>query len=173
MIQEDINYTIQQASIADADIIHHLGRQVYYATYSEILSREQIDFMLGKNYIPAALVDAMRVGQDFFILYNSYNEALGFISLQNKEQHILRIEKLYLLPDQQSKGLGRQLVEFAATHAANRQRSILELNVNRNNKAYYFYLKQGFHVIAEVDIPYHGFVLDDYVMQKVVAHLPV
>jgi ribosomal protein S18 acetylase RimI-like enzyme len=42
------------------------------------------------------------------------------------------------------------------------------LNVNRNNiKAKQFYERQGFHIIAEVDIPYRSYILNDYIMEKV------
>ncbi len=58
------------------------------------------------------------------------------------------------------------MISFAEEEATQRGRDTLELNVNRGNKAYYFYLKQGFEVVEEVDIPYYGYILDDYVMQK-------
>lgn len=161
-------YHIQKADIGDCDVIENLIHRIYQPTYEGVLSQAQIDFMLEKNYTSEALVAAMGAGQDFFILHDE-GTALGFIALQHKGMDILRIEKLYLLPDLQGKGLGKLLLGFAGNEAINRQKSRLELNVNRKNKAYYFYLKQGFHVIEEVDIPYYGFVLDDYVMQKIVS----
>ena len=42
----------------------------------------------------------------------------------------------------------------------------LTLNVNRGNKARYFYEKVGYQIIEEVDIPYFDFILDDYIMSK-------
>lgn len=161
-------YTIRKASKEDATIIHHLGMEVYHTTYTAILSRGQIDFMLQKNYSPKAIRQSMLNGQDFYLIFQQDTQPLGFIALQKKNNSILRIEKLYLLATSQGLGLGKKLIDFATEKAKEYDYSVVELNVNRGNKAYHFYLKQGFQVLEEVDIPYYGYVLDDYVMQKLV-----
>ncbi len=44
---------------------------------------------------------------------------------------------------------------------------MVELNVNRQNKAVDFYKNIGFKIIKEVDIPIgEGYFMNDYVMQK-------
>lgn len=158
-------YTICKAKEQDAIIIHQLANQIYYVTYHQILSKDQMDFMLDKSYTEKALMEAMQDDQDFYLLKNSNQHAVGFMALKSKSASILRIEKLYLLPVVQGKGCGSQMIDFAKEEALNRSNNTLELNVNRRNKAYYFYLKQGFKVTQEVDIPYFGFILDDYIMQ--------
>jgi ribosomal protein S18 acetylase RimI-like enzyme len=47
----------------------------------------------------------------------------------------------------------------------------LQLQVNKHNKALYFYQKLGFRVIEEVvfDIG-HGYIMDDYLMELVLVH---
>ena len=155
---------IEKATTEDASIIHELAHQIYYPTYSGILSQEQMDFMLEKSYTVSALQESMLNDQDFYIAYDQ-QAPIGFIALKSKNATILRIEKLYLLPLTQGKGFGSQLIDFAKNEASLRNKSIVELNVNRGNKAYYFYLKIGFKVVQEVDIPYFGYILDDYVMQ--------
>lgn len=161
-------YTIRKARQKEAAIIHHLGTEIYHSTYSSILSRDQIDFMLAKNYTPQAIHQSMMEGQDFYLLFRQKTEPLGFIALQKKGEQVLRIEKLYLLAQCQGSGLGKMLIDFAVEYAKTHGCSIVELNVNRGNRAYHFYLKQGFQVVQEVDIPYYGYVLDDYVMQKLI-----
>lgn len=161
-----MRYLVKKANQEEIPLIQDLIFEIYPATYGEILEQAQIDFMLDKSYSAEGLLHSMNSGQDFYLLYDSAESPLGFIALQHKEDVILRIEKLYMRPLTQGKGLGKLLIDFAEQEAKQRQRTTLELNVNRNNKAYYFYLKQGFTVIAEVDIPYYGFVLDDYILQK-------
>ena len=160
-----MNVIIREATIDKLPLISKLAEQAYWATYSAILSKKQIVFMLANIYSIAALQEAVETGQRFYMAYEE-DEAVGFIALQPKTMAILRIEKLYLLSTVQGKGYGKALINHAALMAKQHQSTTLELNVNRGNKAYHFYLKQGFEVIEEVDIPYHGFVLDDYVMQK-------
>ncbi len=157
---------ITQATKEDAHLIHKLVHQIYGPTYSLILSDEQIQFMLEKNYTITSLHEAMDEGQDFYLIWDDQGNPVGFMALKSNIENVLRIEKLYLLPITQGKGFGTEFISFAEDTARNNKKSILELNVNRGNKAYYFYLKKGFKVIQEIDIPYHGYILDDYIMQK-------
>lgn len=156
---------IRLATIAEAHVIAAIGEASYRSTYPGILSEEQINFMLQKSYTVSAIQEMMQQGQDFYLLVEEAM-AKGFIAVQLKDEAILRIEKLYLLPETIGKGYGHALINFAAAWAQQKGLSTLELNVNRGNPAYHFYLKQGFTVREIVDIPYYGYVLDDYVMQK-------
>lgn len=158
-------FHVTKAKVEDALIIHDLVHQIYYPTYKDILSKEQIEFMLDKSYTIAALQASMNSNQDFYLLKEG-EEFLGFMALSVNTAKVLRIEKLYLLPEMQGKGCGKLLIDFAQDIAKNTGLSTIELNVNRGNNAYYFYLKQGFKVTQEIDIPYYGYILDDYVMQK-------
>ena len=157
--------SIKPAGVAEAECISEIGKKSYWETYPAILTTEQIDFMLNKNYTVEAIQALMDSGQDFYVLYEDAM-AKGFVSVQVKEQSIMRIEKLYLLAEVKGKGYGKLLLDFVAQLAKSKDLKRLELNVNRNNPAYYFYLKQNFLITETVDIPYHGYVLDDYVMQK-------
>lgn len=157
-------FTIHRASFDDAAIIHRLAHQIYFPTYIGILSEEQMFFMLEKSYTIHALQESMKSDQDFFLAFEQENP-VGFIALKNIDEAVLRIEKLYLLPQTQGKGFGSRLIDFAIEQAKLKHKSVIELNVNRGNPAYNFYLKKGFKVVQEVDIPYFGYILDDYVMQ--------
>lgn len=159
-------FHVIKVGVKEVHIVHELVHQIYYPTYRDILTKDQIEFMLQKSYTIVALQDAIQANQDFYVLQNSQRKNLGFIAVQKHSQSILRIEKLYLLPEAQGKGAGKYLISYAEGLALSEGMSHLELNVNRANKAYYFYLKQGFEVIKEIDIPYYGYVLDDYIMQK-------
>ena len=154
---------IRIAQFEDAETIHKLAHQIYFTTYQDILSQDQMEFMLEKSYTVSALKQSMKLDQDFYLALDN-SIPVGFIALKNTDEQILRIEKLYLLPSTQGKGFGSKLIEFAKYEAKSRFKSTLELNVNRNNTAYHFYIKMGFKVIKEVDIPYYGYILDDYVM---------
>lgn len=155
---------IKPASFEDANVIHQLAHQIYFPTYRDILSQDQMEFMLIKSYSVEALKRSMIEEQTFY-LASKEDQALGFMSISEKDNQILRIEKLYLLPEYQGQGLGKKFIEFAKTLAISFDKSIIELNVNRGNKAFFFYKKMGFITLCEVDIPYYGYVLDDFVMQ--------
>lgn len=161
-------FHVFKIDVDQAQLVHDLVHQIYYPTYCDILTKDQIEFMLEKSYTVPALQQAIQIDQDFYVLQDMEGVNLGFMAVKSAPQDILRIEKLYLLPKAQGLGAGRYLISYASSLASEAGKSILELNVNRGNKAYHFYLKQGFKVTQEVDIPYFGYVLDDYVMQKTV-----
>ncbi|WFB63624.1 GNAT family N-acetyltransferase [Sphingobacterium sp. WM] len=155
---------IVKANKEDAELIQQLAHSIWYPTYQEILSKKQIDFMLERMYSVEAIQASIVLKSTFYLLIDD-DEAVGFIGIEPKED-LLRIEKIYLLPSTQGKGFGKLLIDFAAEEARKQGLSELELNVNRSNNAYHFYLKQGFRVVEEVDIPYYEFILDDYIMRK-------
>lgn len=155
---------IVKANKEDAELIQQLAHSIWYPTYQDILSKKQIDFMLEKMYSAEAIGASIQLKSNFFLLF-AEDEAVGFIGIEPRGD-LLRIEKIYLLPSTQGKGFGKLLIDFAAEEARKQGLSELELNVNRSNNAYHFYLKQGFRVVEEVDIPYYEFILDDYIMRK-------
>ena len=163
--------TIELAEQTDIRSISNMAHVIWPDTYGDILSKDQIDFMLDKGYTAEALAESMVNGQFFYILKEG-GIGQGFIALKTLEDK-LRIEKLYIMPGVQGKGFGKTLIDFAVEKARSKGRSIVELNVNRSNPAYHFYLKQGFHVTERVDIPYYDYILDDYVMQRDVMQLPI
>jgi len=157
---------IRLANLQEVSIIHQLAYEIWPPTYATVLSEDQIRFMLEKSYSESALSQAIQSQEhQFFILYDQ-GIAVGFMALKINSE-VLRIDKLYLKSTNQGKGLGSKMIDFAATVALNNRLNILELNVNRGNKAYNFYLKQGFKVVKSLDTPYYQFVLNDFVMQKI------
>jgi len=123
--------------------------------------------MLKNNYAIAALKQQMVAGQQF-ALATSDGQAVGFIGFQQKpaDDSIMRIEKLYVHPSQQGKGTGKKLIDHVGQLALAAGISHLELNVYRHNPAKIFYERQGFVIVESVQIPYHGYLLDDYIMRK-------
>ncbi|WP_225975267.1 GNAT family N-acetyltransferase [Anseongella ginsenosidimutans] len=74
---------------------------------------------------------------------------------------------MYVLPETQGKGTGRFLINTVELKAKEQGCQVLELNVNRFNKARSFYEKLGFKVQRTEDIPIGPFFMNDYIMQKI------
>lgn len=155
------------AAPSEASIIHQLAHEIWFPTYADYLAEEQLTFMLNLRYAPEAITEQMQEGESFALVKQG-KRSLGFAGyrLKSTDPSILRLEKLYVLPSTQGMGLGRLLVSHVIHEAEIRGLSAVELNVNRYNKnAVGFYEKYGFTVIAELDIPYYDYVLNDYVMR--------
>ena len=156
---------IRAATLQDIPTIIKLAKEIWWPTYSEVISSEQISFMLGKMYSAEALKSQMQNGHQFLILEVD-GIAKGYASFSKHEETTYKLQKLYLNPDQQGKGIGKMLISTVENEIIKLNGKTLILNVNRGNKAYLFYSKVGYKILKEVDIPYHQYVLNDYVMGK-------
>ena len=158
---------IRKASIDDIPVIRALATVVFPDTYSEILSLEQIDYMMDWMYSANSLHRQMtEEGHIYYLVYQE-GRAVGYLSIQPEGEHIFHLQKLYILPTYQGMNLGRLLFEQAIKvikelHPAPCQ---MRLNVNRNNKALTFYEKMGMTKVDEGDYPIgNGYFMNDYIM---------
>ena len=156
---------IRKATINDLATITQLAKEIWWPTYAKVISAEHISFMLGEMYSAEALTTQMENGHDFFIL--TIDEiGKGYASFSKHDETTYKLQKLYLHPDEQGKGVGKMLIDFVEQEVKNLGAKQLILNVNRGNNAQVFYSKVGYHVLEEIDIPFHQYVLNDYVMGK-------
>ena len=158
---------IRTAIPSDIPTIGKLAEESWWPAYSSFISAEQISYMLTEMYAPESLTQQFSEGITFLLVERD-ELAVGFAAFSetNILQQVYKLHKLYLLPSEQGKGTGKLLIDEVSTRAKNLGGLILELNVNRGNKAVEFYKKQGFDVHQTLDIPYHTFVLNDYIMRK-------
>lgn len=157
---------IRPATKEDISIISQLAQQIWRTTYREILTLAQIEFMLEDMYSSESLSE--QFDQDVhFLLAEKEEQAVAFASYSLIESNpaVYKIHKLYILPQEQGKGTGKKLLNYIREEIIARDGEIMELNVNRANPALEFYKKYGFSIVKEVDIPYHTFFLNDYIMR--------
>ena len=73
--------TLRQAAKDDIMLIHELALQAFPATYRDLLSQEQMDFMMDWMYSPANLEKQMEEGHVYFIASHQ-GEDCGYLSVQ-------------------------------------------------------------------------------------------
>jgi len=158
---------IRQATDSDIPAISELAEKIWWPSYRNIISDEQISFMLNDMYSAESLFEQISSGIEFLIVEREIIPlAFAGYSLTDPENQVFKLHKLYVLPTEQGRGTGKNLIEQVSTLAKEKGGDILELNVNRGNPAHHFYRKIGFEIYQTVDINYHHFVLNDYVMRK-------
>ncbi|MEY4351489.1 MAG: hypothetical protein RL078_1568 [Bacteroidota bacterium] len=161
---------IRKAQRHELNILEKLAHAIWPSTYSDIISAAQIEFMLSWMYAEQTLQAQFDQGHEFYIL-SSQNSDLGFLALEwipsakDLEQQTLKINKLYILSQQQNKGFGKALIQKAIQRASETSVAEINLQVNKANKAKDFYAHLGFQIKEEAvfDIG-NGFVMDDYIM---------
>jgi ribosomal protein S18 acetylase RimI-like enzyme len=85
------------------------------------------------------------------ILYN--NEPIGTICVSTSDGN-LNIERFYILPEYQNKGIGSYLVK-RLLEKADKQNLIAKLCVLKINPAISLYRRHGYEIIDEDEIMYH------------------
>ncbi|MFB9107278.1 GNAT family N-acetyltransferase [Flavobacterium gyeonganense] len=160
---------ITEAYIEDISKIQQIAHLTWPITYGQILTDEQLDYMLDLIYSDEALISQIEKKEQLFYLISENESILGFIGIEHdyKNEPVTRIHKIYLLPETQGKGIGKKVIEEIQKLALENNSTSLSLNVNRFNSALSFYKKIGFEIIDEVNIDIgNGYLMEDYVMEK-------
>ena len=148
-------------------IIKDLAYAIWPIAYGEILSKEQLNYMLDNFYSVDNLSNQMDSGQVFELLLEDKN-VIGYLGYEFncKETGLLKIHKIYLLPETQGKGFGKFMIDEVFKIAKSNNQKGVFLNVNKYNKAKFFYEKLGFVISKEevIDIG-NDYVMDDYIME--------
>jgi GNAT superfamily N-acetyltransferase len=159
------NLLVVKASEKDIPLIQELTNIIWPQTYEEILSQDQIDYMLGMMYSTESLADQMKKGIDF-ILTKDDETYDAFAAYEQMNPTVYKLHKIYALPNQQGKGIGKFIINYIIDEIKPKGATALQLDVNRQNKARGFYEKLGFKVIAEKDTDIgNGYLMTDYVME--------
>src|ERR1044072_7136784 len=122
---------IEPAGLRDIPIIQSLSEKIWPEVYEPIIGVEQVRYMLHQMYSSAALEDQIKAGHQF-IIGKMDDVALGFASYSEVGAFAWKLHKIYMLPAQHRKGLGKQLLEHIIKAISAEQPSTLTLNVNRH-----------------------------------------
>lgn len=164
-----IMITISEATVDDIKIIQEIANKTWPVAYGEILSNEQLVYMLEKMYSDTTLCDNLANKGHRFLLIRENEICQGFASYEHHylNKKCTRLHKLYLLPETHGKGYGKLLLDKVEDLAKENHSDTISLNVNRFNKAYTFYQKMGFEIIEEEDLAIgNGYLMEDYKMEK-------
>lgn len=159
---------IRKASTDDIPAIRAMADVVFRETYRDILSPEQMEYMMEMMYSEDSLTRQMAQWNHVFFIV----DGKGYVSYRydNRDEEgldVFHLEKLYVMPGEQGTGLGRMLFEkiVSEASAATSGRFRIELNVNRSNPAVSFYEHLGMHKARSGDFPIgSGYFMNDYIM---------
>jgi diamine N-acetyltransferase len=160
-------FSIRKAGTEDISLIRQLTFQIWPQTYADILSQQQIDYMLGMMYSEAVLKKQITEDGCQFIFVYDDAEPVGFAAFQEIKPATWKLQKIYIISSQQGKGTGKFVIDYIINEIGKLGATSLELHVNRNNRAKNFYEKLGFSESEQIKLDIgNGFFMDDYVMEK-------
>ena len=157
-------YSVREAGLHDIELIRTLCAEIWPATYGHLLDKGQLDYMMEWMYSPASLQKQIEEGCRFLLLHHK-DKPVGYASYQQVREHHYKLHKLYLLPAIQGKGAGRFFLSHIHAQIKEEKGQSIELQVNRQNKARYFYESMGYEIKEEADIAVgNGYYMNDYIM---------
>ncbi|MGB3798932.1 MAG: GNAT family N-acetyltransferase [Lewinella sp.] len=175
------NVRILPATADDVATIERIAHETWPDTFGDILSDEQIAYMLHMMYRPEALRQQMADGHVFHLLLavdenvtsdyfgrSRRFRAVGYVSHEmDQAPGATKIHKLYVLPNMQGRGLGRKLIDKVESIATRSGQLALKLDVNYQNPAIEFYERLGFEKVERYDTNIgQDFVMQDWRMVK-------
>lgn len=150
----------------EAEAVAALARDIWHGHYPGIISQAQIDYMLAQRYTPGVIRAQLGRPDHRWWVAEHDGRLAGFAHAWLADDYC-KLDKLYVHPGHQRRGLGTALLEQARRWAKNQGRNRLLLQVNRRNTlALAAYRKYGFSIIeSRVCEIGGGYVMDDHFME--------
>jgi GNAT superfamily N-acetyltransferase len=148
-----------------------LASRIWHAHYPGIITREQIDYMLARGYTREVILDEIEKQNVVWLTIYDDSSMIGFIAVGPYGDGIMKLHKLYLLPEYHGKGIGSRALKEVERIALQHNAGKLVLNVNRfNQKAIDAYQRAGWQIADEVIVDIgSGYVMNDFIMAKHLA----
>src|SRR6266487_3824905 len=99
------------ASKEDIPSVQHIAYATWPLVYGPIVVEVQLAYMLDLIYSASSLERQMQNGSTFLLIKEN-NEPIAFAAYFLKEPCVYKLDKLYALPNQQGKGLGKLLINY-------------------------------------------------------------
>jgi len=162
-----MSLTIRSIGRSELHLVTALSAQIWPIAYKEIITQEQIKYMLNTMYSQEALEQNLSDGHVFLIAERD-GKPVGYAGYQAHFPSLdfSKLHKLYVLPEIHHSGVGGALFNAVVAASKNQHCKHLILQVNKINPARKFYHKKGMYIDEEAvfDIG-NGFVMDDYIMR--------
>jgi ribosomal protein S18 acetylase RimI-like enzyme len=157
--------TLEKATIKDCPVIAELARNIWMKHYIEIISLEQIAYMLDKMYSAQSLEEQMQKGHHFFFIKDG-DVKKGYVSISLEKDKSCFLHKFYIDTGDQNKGIGS--AAFGLLLDEMKGANLVRLGVNRANyKSINFYFKLGFRIEKMLNAAIgSGFTMDDFIMTR-------
>lgn len=153
---------------SDCNIVAQLAKEIWTQHYTPIIGNEQVSYMLEKFQSVSAIEAQIEAGMHYYLI--SHQETFKAYFSFTTRLDFLFLSKLYVLQSARGNGLGRAALSFMETKAKALELPKIRLTVNKyNTRSINAYQKMGFeNVDAIVQDIGNGYVMDDYVLEKVV-----
>ncbi|MBW3519469.1 GNAT family N-acetyltransferase [Flavobacterium sp. NKUCC04_CG] len=160
------NIDFVKVTADNVDLVQPLAQSIWEVTYKDIITAEQIDYMLNRMYSVQKIKEEIANGYVWELAVVD-QRIIGYLDYVLQADARVFLSKIYLNPQVQSRGFGLEFLNRVVNYTKAANGKSIYLTVNKNNvKAISFYKRNGFKQIGveRFDIG-AGYIMDDYIMQ--------
>ena len=125
--------TFLGASKEDIPEIQKLARRIWEEAYREILSDDQINYMLELMYSEKVIVQELRSGVVWDIIVNK-NQPCGFLSYTFGKDNSVKLSKIYIMDEARGKSIAAESISRISQYARDNGKEWLDNNRLRDNR---------------------------------------
>ena len=158
MSQEDL--VIRRAAETDLSKVETVARTTWPVAYAGIIPDVVQRRLLDRWYSPESLRSTLAAQGSSFFVAESRGDVIGFAQFVRRSAESAELTRIYVLPDRQRSGIGRQLLDAGLTEFAAEGLKHLTVEVERDNgPGRRFYERIGFAEPRELTRDVQGYVL--------------
>lgn len=144
-----------------------LAREIWTEHYIPIIGEKQVSYMLEKFQSKKAIAEQLKNNYYYYFIEEN-NKTVGYIGVQIRKAELF-LSKIYVRLSERGNGYAKNAINFIEKFAKDNNLDRIKLTVNKRNlTTIKIYEKTGFRITESIvqDIG-EGFVMDDYVMEKI------
>lgn len=154
---------IREMYLSDIERVRAIAVATWRDTYSSFIPKEIQDKVLQDAYSNVEMNNRFKSSLNLVVENNEEIMGYAFFSGDLSDKDVF-LESLYIHPNHQGKGIGRQLL--LAGIAKFKEPTALSLTVYKGNSNISFYEKEGFKVIKEKKGEFYGHPVVFTMMKK-------
>ena len=120
----------------DLILLEQISRATFLETFADSNSAENMSRYLTENMSEDKLRTELSNDQSAFFLAEADTNVIGYMKInqgsaqtENKYEHALEIERIYVLHAYHGKGIGKMMLDFAMEHARSMKADVVWLGV--------------------------------------------
>ncbi|GGP08695.1 GNAT family N-acetyltransferase [Oceanobacillus neutriphilus] len=166
---------LKKCTIDDIELLQQVSIDTFVDTFGPYNTEENTTLYINHSLSIESLTEQLNDKNSFFYFAFNHQELIGYVKLNTDSaqskiniENIIEIERIYLLKDMQSKGLGQVILDKIVEIAKELNKAYIWLAVWKENKgAISFYEKNQFHQIDTINFPFGNDMQTGLVMKKV------
>lgn len=152
-----MDYTIKPITTEDVKELQKVSRETFKDTFDEYTAPDNMKRFLKEDYETGKLIKEIENSNSRFCFLMVYDEVAGYLKInvgdvqtEHLKENALEVERIYLLPSFQHKGLGNVLLDYVEDTAKKEGYDYMWLGVyEKNINAQHFYKRHGFERVSE------------------------